>query len=192
MSIYIYIIEIFLFAFIVFTVYYNLKYLCAFMLFIIMLFSSFTINPIRSGSKALTNHELVTEAKEIYENDEGYFLTIDSIQTQSLLLANGIKVLNAVNFYPDFAKWKDIDKNKKNYDKYNRYLHMIFKFTNDKTNFQLNTNDSLFININPKDLSKLKVKYLLVSYDVSNILDENAINYELLYNKNYYIYKLNN
>ena len=192
MPIYVYIIEILVFAFIVFTVYYNLKYLCAFTLFILILFSSLTINPIRRGSLALTNHELITEAKEIYEKDKGYFLTIDSMQTQSLLLANGIKVLNAVNFYPDFDKWEDLDKNKKNYDKYNRYLHMIFRFTDDKTNFKLNTNDSLFININPKDLSKLKVKYLLVAYDVSDILDENDISYELLYNKNYYIYKLDN
>lgn len=190
MPIYLYIIEILFFAFIIFTVYYNLKYLTLALIFLVILFSSFTINPIVSGDDAITNHEIIDEAKEIYENDEGYFLTIDSLHLQSLLLANGIDVLNAVNFYPDFAKWEEIDKDKENYEYYNRYLHMNFKLTNQKTNFELITDDNLKININPKDLEKINVKYLLVPYDVSDILEESDVDFEILYNENYYIYKL--
>ncbi len=33
---------------------------------------------------------------------------------QSLLLANGIKTINAVNFYPDLKKWNLIDSKGKN------------------------------------------------------------------------------
>lgn len=190
MPIYVYIIEILVFAFIIFTVYYNLKYLTTALIFLLILFSSFTINPIISGDDALTNHKIIDEAKEIYESDKGYFLTIDTLHMQSLLLANGVDVLNAVNFYPDFAKWEELDEHKENYEYYNRYLHMNFKLTNKKTNFNLITDDNLEININPRDLEKIDVKYLLAPYDVSNTLEDNDVDFETLYNEDYYIYKL--
>ena len=190
MPIYVYIIEILVFAFIMFTIYYNLKYLTAALIFLLILFSSFTINPIISGDDALTNHKIIDEAKEIYESDKGYFLTIDTLHIQSLLLANGVDVLNAVNFYPDFAKWEELDEDKENYEYYNRYLHMNFKLTSKKTNFNLITADNLEININPRDLEKIDVKYLLAPYDVSDTLEDNDVDFETLYNEDYYIYKL--
>ena len=190
MPIYVYIIEILVFAFIMFTIYYNLKYLTAALIFFLILFSSFTINPIISGDDALTNHKIIDEAKEIYESDKGYFLTIDTLHIQSLLLANGVDVLNAVNFYPDFAKWEELDENKENYEYYNRYLHMNFKLTSKKTNFNLITADNLEININPRDLEKIDVKYLMAPYDVSDTLEDNDVDFETLYNEDYYIYKL--
>ena len=190
MPIYVYIIEILVFAFIMFTIYYNLKYLTAALIFFLILFSSFTINPIISGDDALTNHKIIDEAKEIYESDKGYFLTIDTLHIQSLLLANGVDVLNAVNFYPDFAKWEELDEDKENYEYYNRYLHMNFKLTSKKTNFNLITADNLEININPRDLEKIDVKYLLAPYDVSDTLEDNDVDFETLYNEDYYIYKL--
>ena len=190
MPIYVYIIEILVFAFIIFTVFYNLKYLTTALIFLLLLFSSFTINPIISGDDALTNHKIIDEAKEIYESDKGYFLTIDTLHIQSLLLANGVDVLNAVNFYPDFAKWEALDEDKENYEYYNRYLHMNFKLTSKKTNFNLITADNLEININPRDLEKIDVKYLLAPYDVSDMLENNDVEFETLYNEDYYIYKL--
>ena len=190
MPIYVYIIEILVFAFIMFTIYYNLKYLTAALIFLLILFSSFTINPIISGDDALTNHKIIDEATEIYESDKGYFLTIDTLHIQSLLLANGVDVLNAVNFYPDFAKWEELDEDKENYEYYNRYLHMNFKLTSKKTNFNLITADNLEININPRDLEKIDVKYLLAPYDVSDTLEDNDVDFETLYNEDYYIYKL--
>lgn len=190
MPIYVYIIEILVFAFIMFTIYYNLKYLTAALIFFLILFSSFTINPIISGDDALTNHKIIDEATEIYESDKGYFLTIDTLHIQSLLLANGVDVLNAVNFYPDFAKWEELDEDKENYEYYNRYLHMNFKLTSKKTNFNLITADNLEININPRDLEKIDVKYLLAPYDVSDTLEDNDVDFETLYNEDYYIYKL--
>lgn len=190
MPIYIYIIAILIMAFIVFSIYYNLEYLGAFVILSLVIFSSLTINPIRRGSLAITNHPLVDEVKKIYKEDEGYFLTVDSLQLQSLLLANGVKVLNAVNFYPDFDKWEKLDSSKKYYDYYNRYLHMVFKLTDGKNSFKLSNADSLSAGINPKYLKSIDVKYLLVGYDASDILDDNNVKYEVLYNENYYIFKL--
>ena len=70
MPVYLYVIEILVFAFIIFTIYYDLKYMTTALIFLLILCSSFTINPIISGDDPLTNHEIIEEAKDIYEKDK--------------------------------------------------------------------------------------------------------------------------
>ena len=142
------------------------------------------VNPIVIGAQSISNHTLITKAIEIREEDpEAYWLTTNSLHTQELLLANGVKVLNAVNFYPDMEKWELIDPSQENEDFYNRYLHMLIVLTGDPTSYVQSTPDSIVLNLNVEDLKKWNVKYLVSNpqASVEELLNTNGISTRKLY-----------
>jgi len=157
---------------------------------IIVLFSGFTINPIAIGISPITNHEFVNFIKN---HNDGYYITLDSNVTQNLLLANGVKTLNAINFYPDYGKWKLIDSNGENDNFYNRYAHIEIELTSEETNYKLMNADWIVVNLNYSDLKKLGIKYIFTNsnklidfskYDINASVDysnseEGVIIYEI-------------
>ncbi|MDE5757843.1 MAG: hypothetical protein K2H85_04440, partial [Allobaculum sp.] len=69
--------------------------------------SGLLVNPLMQGSAAVTDYPLAQAVHKIVEeNPDAWWLSLYADQVQGLLLANGAKVLNAVNFYPDLEKWK--------------------------------------------------------------------------------------
>lgn len=136
------------------------------------------VNPVVIGAESISNHTLVTEALEVQEEDpDAYWLATNSLQTQELLLANGIKVLNAVNFYPDVEKWDLIDPTHENEEFYNRYLHMLIELTEEPTSYVQATPDSAVIHLNVEELKKWNIKYLVVNKNAGyeNLLNRNGI-----------------
>ena len=110
---------------------------------------------------------------------------------QNYLIASGAKCLNAVNFYPDYGKWKAIDPKLKNDEFYNRYIHMVVALTNDKTSYQLSAPDSIVVNMNVNDLKKWNVKYLLSAVDISDQLKSGEFKFNIIKgDSKYSIYKL--
>ena len=149
-----------------------------------IILSGMFVNPIVIGAQSISNHTLITKAIEIREEDpEAYWLTTNSLHTQELLLANGVKVLNAVNFYPDMEKWELIDPSQENEDFYNRYLHMLIVLTGDPTSYVQSTPDSIVLNLNVEDLKKWNVKYLVSNpqASVEELLNTNGISTRKLY-----------
>lgn len=59
------------------------------------------------------------------ENPDSWWLTTENDLRQALMMANGVKVVNGVNFYPDFEKWELIDPEHKFEDEINRYAHSL-------------------------------------------------------------------
>ena len=59
------------------------------MLFLILLVSSFTINPIAYGTSSITDYKLIPAIKKTIIKNKEYVLATNSLQMQSLLLANG-------------------------------------------------------------------------------------------------------
>ena len=194
LPIYIYIFEIIVFGVILITLYNKRKYFSLSLIFLLLVISSFTINPVRLGISPIEDHELVKTCQKLNEEDEGYFLTTDNIQISSLLLANGIKVVNAVNFYPDIAKWTAIDKNKEHEYDYNRYLHLMITLSDvSKTEYNLMQNDLLELKLSLKDLKKWRVKYIVTPIDIKELnWDQNVVSYNFIEDiDGYRIYKLN-
>lgn len=152
-----------------------------------------TVNPVVKGISSVTEHEFVKIAKQVTNDKEGYWLTTESLQTQNLLLANGLKVINAVNFYPDYGKWKIVDKNKDYDDSYNRYAHMLVNLTNEekKIDISLNASDSIIVKLNVNQLDDLNVRYICSMQDYSSLFEAENIDYKELYCKNnIYLYKI--
>lgn len=118
-------------------------------------------------------------------------LSIGTSLEQNYFVASGAKCLNAVNFYPDYGKWKAIDPELKNDDYYNRYIHMIIDLTDKKTSYELITPDCIKINLNTNAIKKWNVKYLLSTTDLTEKLKSSNINYEIIQGDSMHsIYKL--
>ena len=142
------------------------------------------VNPIVIGAESITNHTLVSEAVKInLENPKENWLCLNSLHTQNLLMANGIPVLNAVNFYPDEMKWNLIDPEHEQEDFYNRYLHMLIELTSDPTSFSLISKDACQIHLNIEDLKKWDIHYLTtnIGSETKTVLQNYGIQYSVLY-----------
>ena len=168
----------------------NRKKLFSTGLVLLIVISGFTINPIAKGTSALFDHPLEQKIHEIALDDkEAYWLTLGNTRLESLGIANGARVLNMTNFYPDYGKWKLIDPDGE-YDKiYNRYARIYVEITDKKTEMEVSPSpDAMTLRINYKDLDKWPVKYLLTTAK----LDKGKKMFEEVYEDtegSYFIYK---
>lgn len=154
-------------------------------------FSSFSVNPICRGISVVTDQPFVQEAVTKNEEDPGIWITENLAWEQNLLIANGIRDINAVNYYPDMEKWSRIDPTGASLPFYNRYAHIFFHLTNDETSYSNPSPDNVSVQINASALPVLNVKYILTIDDLNEVLDNAYISYEIVYNANgYLIYKL--
>lgn len=187
---YIYLVEILAFSVFVFFIYQGKQKDSIIILFLILLVSSFTINPIAYGTSSITNYKLIPVVKKTITKKKEYVLATNSLQMQSLLLANGIKTINAVNFYPDLKKWDLIDSKGKYTDVYNRYYHTEVRLTNEKTSFDLKQADMFILNLNVSDIKKWPVRTIVspVSYD--ELLNQSNIKFKRNKSMGYDVYVL--
>lgn len=190
LPIYIYVLEILAFSVFVFSIYQVKQKNSIFILFLILLVSSFTINPIAYGTSAITDYKLIATVKKTVTKNNEYVLATDSLQMQSLLLANGLKTINAVNFYPDLKKWKLIDYKEKYKDIYNRYYHTEVRLTDEKTNFDLKQADMFVLNLNVSDIKKWPVKIIVSGKSYDELFEQANIKVQKKKSMGYFIYVL--
>lgn len=157
--------------------------------------SGMTVNPVSIGIEAISNQEVNPTLEQIRQEDQdATWIAVDSFYNQNFLLANGIKAINAVNFYPDFEKWELIDENHEYSDVYNRYAHIIITLTDQPTTMDNSTApDMVNLNLNVQDIKKWNVDYIMSTVDYSNLLDQQNIEYtEVFVDSNNYnrIYKI--
>ena len=158
---------------------------------IVMLLAGATINPVAKGVSALFDHPLEQKIHEIAENDkEAYWLAVGNTQLAAIGIANGAKVINATNFYPDYEKWELLDSNGE-YDKvYNRYAHINVFVSGDKgVKMTVISPDAIRLEIGYEDLlNSWPIKYLVTAGELKG---EDGY-YEEIYNDeegDYYIYE---
>lgn len=193
MNIYYYIIVIFGLIFLCFLLLNKRKKLFTYLLILVVMVSSFTINPIAHGTSSLTEHPLEKKIKEITNEDKkAYWLAINKRRlTTSIAIVNGAQVINACNFYPDYEKWDIIDE-KREYDYfYNRYAHIVIDLSIDDTSIKKISEDVIEVNLNYDDFMKLPVKYILSDRKLDDELKTSKIEYEMIYEDSegeYYIY----
>ena len=159
----------------------------------VMIFAGAFVNPICRGIAPITNHPISRFINETSRKDpNSYWIVADeSVQIANFAMANGAKSLTSTNFYPDYAKWNVLDKSGKKEEVYNRYLNHSMLLTNGKTNMHILTPDSVRVNVNPKDLLKLNVKYVMTKPQNEKILKKANIRYKkLFYEDGYAIYKI--
>lgn len=161
----------------------------------VMIFAGATVNPVRRGISPITNHPISTIIRQEREKnpDDAWIVSGQTSATLAdFVLANGARVLNATNFYPDFDKWKILDPDGKYYDMYNRYTNQDVNLTDKETYMELPFADNIRIYMNPQSLKDLNVKYLMSDEEnVGDLLDKYDITAENLGGQDgYYIYRL--
>ena len=137
---------------------------------IVVLLSGATVNPIARGVSSIFDHPLEQKIKEIAETDkEAYWLSSGNTLLAELGIANGARMLNAVNFYPDFGKWKLIDEDGKNNEVYNRYAHINANLVDEKTEFIPGESPDYFtLKLNCEDALKWSVKYVVSAGELTS------------------------
>ncbi|MBR3172516.1 hypothetical protein IKF21_01180 [Candidatus Saccharibacteria bacterium] len=132
---------------------------------IVIIATGFTVNPIARGVEPLTRHPLEQEINKIAEKDpNAYWLALDNNFLASIGVANGARVLNMVNFYPDYGKWELIDPERKSDEIYNRYAHINISLTDGETTLGPGVwADAIVVNLSCGDVDKWNVKYLITA-----------------------------
>lgn len=162
------------------------KNISAILLMCVMLFSGATVNPVRSGISPVTNHPISKFVQTASENDkDASWITIDTESfITNFFMANGARVINATNFLPDFDKWEVLDSESKYEESWNRYSHQTISIVDEQTHITTEYNDAIHVYLNPNDLARLNVKYMVVSKksnEVAGILQEYNINAKIAF-----------
>ncbi len=159
---------------------------------VISLFVGIYVNPITIGTSTITDTKIAKKAVEISKEDpEAIWIGESQINAQ-YLIANGIKVLNGINEYPNYD-WINILDPEYDYEEiWNRYAHIAIVL-DDETDFDLLSTDIYFLHLTYDNLKELNIKY----YYTDVKADEETMqkfSLETLYEDDiaiHYIYKIN-
>lgn len=156
--------------------------------------TSVGVNPVVVGISSVTDHEFVKAAKECTEEEDGTWITVGNmLAEQNLLIANGIRTMNAVNYYTDFEKWEAIDPDGEDENYYNRYAHILIGLTDEETSFSNESADRLNVELNAADIKKMGVRYVL-AYENGNdaeIMENCGVAFSEIYSgKGYKIFRI--
>ncbi len=126
------------------------------------------VNPIQKGLDQVQSNPLLVQMKQIDRTDSGIWVTEGmEFPYGNIPLLAGVPSLNATNVYPNINEWAILDPQGTQREIYNRYAHIQVVLTNEPTSFLLAKTDEFVIKLNPDDLSKLGVKYLLSPRDLT-------------------------
>lgn len=168
----------------------NHQKLFSFGIILLICLSGLTVNPVARGASALFSHPLEQKIHEVAEADpESYWLAVGDLKLSALGISNGAQVLNAVNFYPDYGKWKILDPSGTYDEIYNRYAHFFTSIVDGETELSPGpTADTMTLKLSCNSIEDLSVKYLITAGELESCQND----YNMIYNDaegNYYIYE---
>ena len=107
-------------------------------------------------------------------------------------MANGARVLDATNFYPDVDKWRIIDPDGVYNEFTNRYANQSACIADtDKPMIELVAPDHIHYALPPETLQVLGIRYLLSAVDYTELLNAHGIQCILEFSQDGYgIYRL--
>ncbi len=135
------------------------------------------VNPLCRGIAPITDHPLSDFiAEQVKEDPDARWITADTnFIVGNFLMANGAKVIGATNFYPDVRRWEILDPTGEYDEVYNRYTNQYLFLTREHSHAVLRQVDDICIYVNPEDLKKMEIKYLITPVDPHEILREYQI-----------------
>ena len=164
----------------------------AYVMIIISLFVGGYVNPISRGTSVITDTELAQTAVSIAKEDpEAIWIGESQINAQ-YLVANGLKVLNGINEYPNYDWIEILDPEHKYEEVWNRYAHIAIVL-DDETSFDLLSTDIYFLHLTYDNLKQLNIKYFYTNVKADENR-KNNFNLETLYENDttgQYIYEIN-
>lgn len=162
----------------------------------ISLIGGATVNPIQKGISVITEKPVSKKIQEIVHTDSQNNMWLAE-SFPDYALANGARVANSLNTYPNFEFYEKLlgkEKCEKQEVKkiFNRYAHVMFDLTTENTDISLLGQDAVILHINPNSLKELEIKYMLMMNPIDKKYNINGVEFEEIYNEmNTYIYKVN-
>ena len=160
------------FAVVLACTFFNKQYLLGGMFALLLVFSGATVNPIEQGASAITNHPVSAEITRIAsEEPESRWLCTDcTFFLSNYVAANGARVANGTNYYPDIQKWRIIDPLGIYDEETNRYANETATLTKGENSVELLFPDSIKLRLNPETLKELEIRYLFSHTDYTQLL----------------------
>ena len=161
-------------------------------LIVMMLLIGATINPIAHGVDVIYKLPVGQKISEIVARDKSNWLVEDdSIVRNSLPIMFGAPTVNCTNTYPVLDRWRKLDPTGKDFKLYNRYAHIEIIFDSGATNFDIHL-DKTILTLNPADLPKLDVRYILSPHGDLEKFSTAAVKINKLFaDAGTFIYKVN-
>lgn len=169
-----------------------LKSIALYMIIFIALISGVLVNPISRTTDIIYEKPISKKVAEIREkapdalwlgDDTGWYLN-------NYLVANGVRVINSTNVYPNFELFENIlgDRAEEYRVQYNRYCHVNINLGKYKENtVSAVAPDNVLIELNYTDLQKLGIDYIVAKKDLNEAYD---MKFEELYAEDgLYIFK---
>ncbi|MBO4693389.1 MAG: hypothetical protein J5659_03225 [Clostridia bacterium] len=129
-----------------------------FTMIIICIITGATVNPVCSGTAVINETKIAKAAVSIAENDTGTIWAGETQANAQYLLANGIKVINGVNEYPNYAWIDKLDPEHKYEEVWDRYAHILIS-PSEGEKFELLGGDIYIMHLSYDDFKSLGIKY---------------------------------
>lgn len=155
----------------------------------IMVFAGFPVNPLSRGISPITNHPISHLIQEIRAQDpEAKWLAVgeNTWGVANFAMANGAEVINGTSFYP-VGDWDALDPDGQYEQVHNRYSNESVVLTDESTYFSTPFPDQVYLHLNPKDLQKLDVSYVIATHNLSQDWNKYHIPAEVLLVQDQYI-----
>lgn len=153
-----------------------------------------TVHPINKGLNAVYEKPISKEIQKISASDGmAKWITVNSpYYLPNYAVANGARMINSTNYYPNFEFWEIFDPKEEYKDIYNRFAHVLIKLTDQKTEILKNYEDQIQLNLNINELSNLDVKYILSSENLAGLKSDKVDLNEIYNEYGLYIYEKTN
>lgn len=161
---------------------------------IIMFVSGVMVNPVEKGIAVINDSQLSKSIRLINDNDKGLWI-VDKLPfpVMNYPIMQGAATFNSTNTYPNLEAFKQLDKENKYENIYNRYCHIfvnLIDINNTVDKFILKNADCILINMTTQDLITLNVKYILSSDNSLERFGNDKIQINKIYkDSQYFIYK---
>lgn len=168
-------------------------------LILMALMTGTTVNPLQKGISVLREKPIAKEVQKIVEEDkENNLWIVDNTPffIPNYFLANGAKVINSTNVYPNFDLYetvlgKDECSNPEVRKIFNRYAHVTMQINSTENKVELIYLDSIRVYLTPDKVKDLGVKYIVTLRDIEEF-ETQEVDFEKIYEEQgMFIYKVN-
>lgn len=154
---------------------------------VMSLYSGIGVNPITKSIDGITETNLAHAIQEIIVNDEeALWISINDIMGLSnYSVANGAKVLNSTNIYPNedfFTKALGKEETEKQKNIWNRYAHIRIVLDDKCYVESTHSKDIIILHLTADRIRELGVKYI-ITYDKKEIFSDKNLNVQVVYEK---------
>ena len=157
------------------------------MLSIAIFISGISVHPFSQGLNVIYNRPIAKEIQKIEEQnpDATWFVVDPAWPTNDYPATLGANTINSTNYFPNFELYRKL--NLADQDQiYNRYAHIIGDITDESSSLTKNFEDNITLTLNNEDICKIDINYLLVHNKDLDQYDTPKVNFNKIYDEDFY------